>query len=629
MISTVNKIDNESSPKGPAGGIQRLAQGDNAQLEASESRCMVVERDLEERISELAALNELAREMTAALSVDQVIAAAQERIHALVSPDLSMVYLIGEDRRMILRSLRPDSPRFRFQGNGIHEVGTCLCGLAAEERKPAYSENIQTDPRCTLTECKRAGVQSFAALPLLFKGEILGVLGIASFIPRDFSRRADLLEIIASQISTALHSTSLYEAAERYATELDHQLAIGRKIESELREEHSFRSAVIDKAAEGLCVCHMIPDSPHVVFTLWNNLMTEITGYTMEEINRIGWYDALFPEASMQLHALERMEGIKHGNHLNREEWEITRADGEKRTISISTSLIESADGTSHILALVHDVTERKRALEAIKKAHDELEARVAERTEELVLVTESLEREVAERRRAEEALKDSESKLRTLSSRLLEIREEERSRLSREIHDAIAQNLVAVKLMAESAQVTAQKIGAEELQRSLANMTLWVGKTIDAVRKMYMDLRPTVLDDFGIIPAIGLLCGEAREREPSLSIVQDIRVDEREIPKELRTAIFRIVQEALLNAARHSKAKTVTIGLRKSPGEIELAIADDGIGVDPRVIDTKGGCKMGVGLACMDELARLSEGRFALESTPGKGTVIHVRWPF
>ena len=124
------------------------------------------------------------------------------------------------------------------------------------------------------------------------------------------------------------------------------------------------KSAVIQRAAEGLCVCHAIEEYPYVKFTLWNDRMAEITGYTMEEINRLGWYQTMYPDSEVQTRAIERMESMRGGDDIIAEEWKITRADGEKRMLSISTSILPSVDGTVHVLALMHDVTQQKRAQE-------------------------------------------------------------------------------------------------------------------------------------------------------------------------------------------------------------------------------------------------------------------------
>jgi PAS domain S-box-containing protein len=142
-----------------------------------------------------------------------------------------------------------------------------------------------------------------------------------------------------------------------------------KRSEEALRKEHSFRSAIIANVADGLCVCHATMDYPFVKFTIWNDRMTEITGYTIEEINRLGWHQTLYPDPELQAKAVERMKKMREGANLQAEEWEITRADGSKRVLNISSSIVESDNGLTHVLALTQDITERKRTEEALRQS--------------------------------------------------------------------------------------------------------------------------------------------------------------------------------------------------------------------------------------------------------------------
>lgn len=118
---------------------------------------------------------------------------------------------------------------------------------------------------------------------------------------------------------------------------------------------------MIERAAEGICVCHVIPEYPFVQFTVWNDRMKDITGYSIEEINRLGWYQSMYPDPEIQERARQRMTQMREGENLRYERWEITRADREKRTLGISTSILTTNDGLIHVLALMQDVTDEER----------------------------------------------------------------------------------------------------------------------------------------------------------------------------------------------------------------------------------------------------------------------------
>jgi PAS domain S-box-containing protein len=142
-----------------------------------------------------------------------------------------------------------------------------------------------------------------------------------------------------------------------------------KQAEEAWHQEFTFRSQIIDQMAEGLCVCHEIAHFPFVHFTIWSQQMVELTGYTLEEINRQGWYQTLYPDPVLQEKVIERMARMREGDGLQGEEWEIVRADGITRLLSISTSLLETQTGESYVLALMRDVTEHKASEEALRKS--------------------------------------------------------------------------------------------------------------------------------------------------------------------------------------------------------------------------------------------------------------------
>ncbi len=146
-----------------------------------------------------------------------------------------------------------------------------------------------------------------------------------------------------------------------------------KSLQEALQRNAAFRKAVLDFAAEGVCVCHPIDAFPFVEFTAFNRKAEELTGFTMEELNRYGWM-VLFPEPDIQKRAVERISRIWVGDSAVGEEWLITRKNGAKRLISLSTSIFTLGDGRVQALALMHDLTKKKAAEEDAADAHQELQ---------------------------------------------------------------------------------------------------------------------------------------------------------------------------------------------------------------------------------------------------------------
>jgi len=151
--------------------------------------------------------------------------------------------------------------------------------------------------------------------------------------------------------------------------ELEKELAERRHTGETFRENASMLENILEKAADGICVCHNIPRKPFVRFTHWNPQMTAITGYTMGEINKLGWYQTMYPDLEVQKWAIERMARMRAGNDILAEEWVITAKDGKKKSLSISTSIVKEEDGKVHVLAVMRDITERKRMEEVLRES--------------------------------------------------------------------------------------------------------------------------------------------------------------------------------------------------------------------------------------------------------------------
>jgi signal transduction histidine kinase len=223
-------------------------------------------------------------------------------------------------------------------------------------------------------------------------------------------------------------------------------------------------------------------------------------------------------------------------------------------------------------------------------------------------------------------ALRESAERLQQLASQLITAQENERKRIARELHDSIGSFLVAIKLQIETAIFQLEQGAATP--DSLKKVIPTVQQTIEESRRIQMNLRPSILDDLGILPTLEWQCREFEKTCSHIRIEKRIEVTEDQVPDSLKTVIYRISQEGLNNIVKHSKANLVILSLQKNGDAIELAIRDNGQGFEVEKTLLKESRKRGLGLSSMKERTEFAGGSFAIESNNGAGTVIRARWP-
>ena len=211
-------------------------------------------------------------------------------------------------------------------------------------------------------------------------------------------------------------------------------------------------------------------------------------------------------------------------------------------------------------------------------------------------------------------------SALQDLSARLVEVQETERRALSRELHDEVGQGLSALLLAIGNAAAMISPNDNPEARVQLLDTRRLAEKTVAVVRDMCLLLRPSMLDDLGLVPALEWQAREVSRTEPIRVTVQAESALE-ELSDDYKTCIYRIVQEALRNATRHAKAKLVQVALTQDDKALRLTIKDDGKGFTPER-------EKGIGLLGMEERVKRLDGTFQVQSAPGTGTTINVVLP-
>jgi signal transduction histidine kinase len=219
-------------------------------------------------------------------------------------------------------------------------------------------------------------------------------------------------------------------------------------------------------------------------------------------------------------------------------------------------------------------------------------------------------------RLRYEEAA-DARSQLKDLSARLVQAQEIERRALSRELHDEVGQSLSAVLVELRNLSAGIEVRSAEQSRSHVETVKSLVESAVRVIRNMALLLRPSMLDDLGLIPALKWQARECAKRTGmSVSIATELESDD--LPDEYKTCVYRVVQEALHNCERHSRATTVRIRVEQKPGRLTLIIQDDGQGFDIRQMK-------GVGLLGIQERVARLGGKASVHSKPGDGTVLSV----
>jgi PAS domain S-box-containing protein len=318
--------------------------------------------------------------------------------------------------------------------------------------------------------------------------------------------------------------------------------------------------------------------------TLVNERICEITGYSAEELVGKGTRalyasDEEYERVGMELYRQVKEKGLGHV------ETQLRRKNGTLIDMLISVSPVLPTEPEGDATTIVQDITEQK-------KARRELEAAYA--------------------------------RLRQLSSKLLDAQESERRNLARELHDEVGQALTAVKLKLEGTRRSTADAGASA---QLASCVEIADTALQQVRNLSLDLRPPQLDLMGLESALRWLL-ETRVEAVGLSTSLNVRLTASEISPQIEITCFRIVQEALTNALRHARAKSVQVDVEQDDDFIEVTVRDDGVGFDADAAMEKAAAGGSLGLLSMEERLVLLGGSFSIASEAGVGTRVRGRIP-
>ncbi len=376
-----------------------------------------------------------------------------------------------------------------------------------------------------------------------------------------------------------------------------------------LRQEHEFRQAIIETAGEGICVCRIIEEPPRIRFSVWNQKMEEITGYTIDEINRTGWLEALYPDVDRRKEAGKRLESIMNGRHLKGEEREVIRADGEPRILSIHTVDLPVPGQPGQVLSMVQDVTDRRRAEDARHESEERL--RQAEKLEAIGLLAGGIAHDFNNQLSGILGFAD------ILHADLAD---------RPELRDCARQIITAAD---RSAKLTQQLLSFarkgklhhvpvpihDVIEETLAILTHSIDKRITLERRLEAEPAITMGDPAQLQSAMLNIAINARDAMPDGGVLR------------FATSLIRVESEPETELPTAAK-----------PGDyIQIAIRDSGVGMDEGLIHrvfepfftTKDATKgTGLGLSAAYGIVEGHSGFIQVESVPGHGTEFRIYLP-
>jgi signal transduction histidine kinase len=538
----------------------------------------------------LRALFEAGMAITSELSLDALLQRLVETAAGITGARYAALGVIDRSGSQLERFLTTGVDAETHAAIGDLPRGRGILGLLIREAKPLRLHDLSEDPHSVGFPPGHPPMRSFLGVPILLRGVAYGNFYLCEKADgEDFTEEdQDLVTLLAGQAAVAIENARLYEATTQWSTQLESLHDVGNALatETDLDRLLDIVARRLRDLLEARLVAVLLPvgteDLRFAAVARGDGIEDELLGRTMPRATSKS--GRVFERGRS-----ERSDAVLDDPEVDHE---IIRRFGARSGLWVPLV------ARSHTIGLI--------------AAHDKLgaDARFSDNDLRLAETFAS---------RAALAVDLSQRIARDALRRVVDAQELERRRLARELHDETGQALTSILLGLRTLEETLDGPGP---QAAVADLRELVVATLQDVRRLAVELRPKVLDDFGLVPALERLT-ETFAEQTGIVVRFESGLGAERLPAEVETALYRIVQESLTNIVKHAHARTISIALTRKPGTVAVVVEDDGQGFDPAGVR-----EGGFGLEGMRERVGLLDGRLQVESSEGAGTTLVAEVP-
>lgn len=510
--------------------------------------------------------------LTENLSLEKVLETLLDYLAQLIPYDSANVMLRNGDSQFVVGALR------RYEG---FEAGEAARFIELDVRTNLILQRLCLTKESVIVPdthsepgwqwVNGAGhVRNWIGVPLVISGKVIGLYSLDKAEPFFFKpEHVRLAETLAARATSAIRNAQLFEQSQHHVAELEERIAERNRAEAALRESEERYRELFENARDAIYVHDL--DGTYIKI---NKAAERLSGYPREEIIGYSFWKFVAPDHIQRVRENFFTKLGKKGETTY--EIDLIAKDGRRVPIEVSSRAIYENGVLVGIQGMARDITERKLAQDALTM----------------------------------------------FSRQLIEAQEDERRRIARELHDQIGQVLTVVKMNLHMVQQVSHD---SEVSGYINDNMEALDEALRLVRDLSVDLRPPVLDDFGLATALRWYVDRYAKRTGlDVEVVIDLADENERFSRDLETACFRIAQEALTNVVRHSRAHTVLLRLVKNENVLLLTVRDDGVGFDLESLRRRARVST-LGLISMQERAYVAGGTIELDSVISKGTEVRL----